>query len=213
MQKLVVFLGQFHGHGGAALRALRPAHGLRAVFPTEGVDGNLVGHHERGIESQAEMPDDAAVFAFRRLILLEEFFRARERDLRDVLAHFVRRHADAVVGNAKRALLLVRHDVHGIIFLGLRLAAGREHFVFRDGVASVRNDFAQENVLVRIQPFFDDGHYILCMNGNAAFFCHIDCLQQWGKPPFYGRNPSFCYIVSLRRLFVKHKLALAMREC
>ena len=140
------------------------------------------------------MPDDAAVFAFRRLILLEEFFRARERDLRDVLAHFVRRHADAVVGNAKRALLLVRHDVHGIIFLGLRLAAGREHFVFRDGVASVGNDFAQENVLVRIQPALDHRHDVLRMNGNAAFFSHNDCLQQWGKPRFMGETPAFAIL-------------------
>ena len=150
----------------------RPAHGLRAFLAALRVDDNLLGHHERAVEAQTEVTDDAALVALLRLILLQKFLRAGKRDLTDVFLDFVRGHADAVVRHGQRARILVAYHVHAVRLARRLFAARDQHLVFRNGVAAVGNDLSQKNIFIGIQPLFNHGHDILCMNGNAAFFSH-----------------------------------------
>ena len=147
------------------------------------------------------MADDAALVALLGLILLQKFLRAGESHLRDVFFDLLGSHADAVIGHGERAGLLVGDHVHavGIIRSLTRLD---EQLVLGDGVAGVRDDLADENILVRIQPLLDDRHDILGVNRNSTFFHDQNLLIL-----------KLFHIVARRAAFVKYFLALNTREC
>ena len=44
-----------------------------------------------------------------------------------------------------------------------------EHLFFGDGITAVGNHFADEDILIGIEPTLDDGHNVLCVDGNVAF--------------------------------------------
>ena len=105
---------------------------------------------------------------------------AFNKNVNNILVAFAARKykmnsADAVIGDGERAGFFVAGDVHAVIFIGGHIALERKYLVFGDCVAGVGNQLADENVFIRIQPLFDDGHDILCMNGNIAFFSHVVC--------------------------------------
>ena len=64
-------LGRLQTEVGGAITA--PAHRLRVPTGGEGHQFHLLGHHEAGIEPQAEMANDCVVFP---LVFLKEIFRA-----------------------------------------------------------------------------------------------------------------------------------------
>ena len=156
------------GRPGAA-----PVHGLGALAEGPGEYLDLVGDHERGVESQSEVPDDGLV-----LILFHELLGAREGDLVDVFVDLLGRHAHAAVGHGERFLVLVGGDAdRQVAQIALGLADRREGFQLLGGVHGVRNQLAQENFMVRVEEFLDDGENVLRRNSDFSVFhnCYLCC--------------------------------------
>ena len=115
------------------------------------------------------MADDAALGVLLIAVLLDEFLRAGEGDLVDVLVHLFGRHADAVIDEPQFALALVDFNRHAVVNLRVRVG----DFALRNCVAAVGYDFSNKNIFIRIQPFLDDRHDILRMDGNVSGRRHI----------------------------------------
>ena len=125
--------------------------GAEAGAPRD--EGHPVGDDERRVEPDAELADEMRVLGAVGGELLEELARARLGDGADVLDHLLPRHADAVVGHGDRARRRVVGDADlrvGIVLekrtVGERLEAQLVH-----GVRGVRDQLAQEDLLVAVQ--------------------------------------------------------------
>ena len=178
IQKFLFLVQDVQRDGGAALRARAvphfkghavlalPMHGSRPLLPGMGFDGHLIRRHKRGIEAQAEMADNAALIVAG--VIFEEFLGAGKGHLVDVFFHFLRRHADAVIGKTQLARFFIHR--HGDAQILARFAL--EHFVFGHCVAAVADHFADENILIGIKPALNHRHNILRVDGNIAFRFH-----------------------------------------
>ena len=217
--KLLVLVVQIQGDGRAARHAVGilkvvlhavladPAHGLRALLIAHRVDDDLLRDHEHRIEAEAEVADDA-VRAILRLVLFQKLLCAGERHLRDVLFDLLRGHADAVVAKGERVLLGIGHhvDAPGVFALALgqfRLAHGEKTLHLAHRVAAVGDHFAHKYILVGIQPFFDDWHDVLRIDGDRALFSHVNRLHIFGSITILVRKAEL----------VNHSLALFCLEC
>ena len=144
-----------HGEFGAAVAL--PVNSLGALLVGQGVDVHLVRHHEGGIEAQSEMADDLVRVAL-VLIFLYEVGCAGEGDLVDVLLHLVRGHAQSIVHEGQGLLLRVHDDVYPRL-VPLRQGILAHHvqlLQLRHGVAAVGDQLPVKDVVVVIQPLFDD---------------------------------------------------------
>ena len=150
-----------HGESHAVLAD--PANGFGSFGGGQSVDCDLVGHHKGGIEAKTEVTNDAALVV--PFVVLQKFFRAGESHLIDVFFHFFGSHADAIIGKADLFRFLVKRDSNTIV----AFLIGMEHLFFGDGITAVGNHFADEDILIGIEPTLDDGHDVLCMNGNVTF--------------------------------------------
>jgi hypothetical protein len=135
-----------------------PAHAILGLDAgTAAQYRDLVGHHERGIETHAKLADQARVgllFAGKRF---QETARAGTRDRTEIGHDFLAAHADAVVAHRECFRVLVEFDVDvqpTIVAKQFRFADGLEA-QFVAGVGGVGNQFAQEDFLVRIQRVRD----------------------------------------------------------
>ena len=106
-----------------------PMHGFAALLVGSGDDLHFVRDHERRVEPQTEVADDRLI-----LVLGHELLGAREGDLVDVAVDLVGRHADSAVGDREQPLVGVHRNVD-----------------------CVRHQFAQEDFVVGIEEFLDDG--------------------------------------------------------
>ena len=153
------------GHGKIHAVLALPVHRSSALAEGEGLDLDLVGDHEYGIKAEAEVADNAGILlVFVLGIFLEEALRAGEGDLIDICLDLVLGHAHAVVDEAQ----LLRRLIDLYANRAARCAGIIHHAQLGDRIAAVGNDFADEDVLVGIEPLFDDGHDILCIDGDAA---------------------------------------------
>ncbi len=152
--------------GGAVAGPMRPCS---VLLIRTGTDLHLVRHHEGGIEPQAEVADDL-VFIFDIFELLHELLGGGESDLVDIFADFIGGHADAVVLDGQGAGILVDADVDGVIVGNLQPFDDVDMLQLMNGVDRVGDQLPQENFMVAVEPFLDDGKDIFGMNGDAAFF-------------------------------------------
>ncbi len=163
-----------------------------------GEDLDLVGHHERRVESQSEMTDDRLV-----LVLLHKLLGAREGDLVDILVHLLGRHADTAVGHGQRFGFLVHGDVNRqVAQLALHFADRRKRLQLLGGVDRVRNQLAQENFMVRIEEFLDDGEDVLRRNSDFSVFHSAIVVVVFDFPadlPATNRVPVLFFCQSVRR--------------
>lgn len=115
------------------------------------------------------MADDGIA---RIIVLLDELFRPGKGYLVDVLFHFLGRHADTLVGNGQRACLFVSLDTYLQVFQAfLEHARGGKGLQLLRGIHRVRDQLAQEYLMVGIQKLLDDGKQVL--RGYAYFsFAH-----------------------------------------
>jgi len=128
-------------------------------------DNDAVGHHEGGIEPDAELSDQAgAVLGLGKV--RHKRLGAGARDGAEIVDQLLTIHPDAAIGHNKRVVLLVRHDRN------FRRLAVRDQFRPGDGliaqlVAGIRRvgyQLAQENVGLRI----DRMHHQMQQLGNLG---------------------------------------------
>ena len=137
-----------------ALAVGAPRDGGFAAAARHEFDG--LRHHEGGVEAHAELTDHlGSVGAL--LHRLEELLRAGRGDRADVLLDLLARHADPVVRDDNRLGLLVRREADLVgSLVGLRRIGQRLEAVAVDGVRNVRNQFAEEDLLLRIERVDDE---------------------------------------------------------
>ncbi len=182
-----------------------PLHGRCALGVAAGLDGHFLGDHERGVEAQAEVADDAAlVFT---LVVFQKLLGAGKRHLIDVLFNLVLGHADAVIRKAQLPFFGIERHRYAIV--GLRAGVG--HLLLDNRVAGVGYHFADENILIGIQPTLDDRHDILGMNGNIALALrHAKASYNMSICGFQSPHRP---ILSRKKPDCKQKLALNVVEC
>ena len=139
--------------GVGALAARRPPGGCTfARFACEQLD--LVGHHERRVETNPELTDQ---FLRSGLVLglaqlLTQLGRARLGQGADQADDLVARHTDAVVANGQGACALVRLDLDvqiGGVDIEI-LVPERFETQFVQGIRRVRDQLPQKGILVRV---------------------------------------------------------------
>ena len=156
--------------GGFPLPGLVRAVGL-------GDDGDLVGHHEGGVEADAELADDVDVLV---LVVLLKVQGAGVGDGAQVLFQLRFGHADAVILHGEDAVFLVAGDQDAEIALVHAHGGVGQALIIQlvDGVRGVGDQLPQENFLVGVDGVDHHIHqlFALCLK----FF-----LGHSTKPLFY----------------------------
>ena len=179
--KLQTVLREEKGDLGADLRAaafldriLRtavalPVYRLCVLLVGEGVDVYLVRYHEYGVEAESEVTDDLVV---RRLILIfiQKIGCAGECDLCDVLLDLCRRHTKTGIDELQRLLLRVDDDLN-LLLISIRIFILAHHLKLGqlcDRIASVGDHLTGKDVVVRIQPLFNNRKNIFAVNRKTS---------------------------------------------
>ena len=141
-------------------------HRRASLFVRQSVDGYLVRHHKRRIEPQAKMPDNL-VFIGLVFVFFQKILGAGKSDLVNILFHFLRSHADSVIGHLNGLVVGIYRNLNLILqaFRTGVLAHQLQLLQLGDGVASIGYQFPVKNIVVGIQPLFDNREYILAVNG------------------------------------------------
>ena len=117
------------------------------------------------------MADNAADLV---LVLFQEFARGRERNLVDILVDFFFGHTDTFVDDLQGLLLLIQLDTDlEVTQFGLAVAGGSEGLQFLGGIDRVRDQLAEEDLVIGIQELLDDGENVLGGDTDLSFVCHI----------------------------------------
>ena len=161
-----------------------PFHGSGAGGGRTGDDGNAVGRHERGIEANAELPDQfGTVGGVGCLEGLDELPGAGSGDGAEVLDDLIAGHANAVVRDHQRARGGIGREVDSIIGVaggevGLRQGAETE---FVDGVCRIGDQLAQKDLSLGIEGVNNDIEQLLelglelmsgrCRHGSDSLLC------------------------------------------
>ena len=162
-----------------AVRAFAlPLHAL--LLPVlAGEHGDLVGHHEGGVEAHAELADDANVLRFILLHLALELVGAGLGDDAEVVLRLRHRHADAVITHGDGARLFIDDEINAEVLpvesdLLIRQTQVAE---LVDGVGRVGDDLTQKDLLVGIDGIDHQVKEPLAL-GLELFFAHVrNCLQ------------------------------------
>ena len=129
-----------------------------------GDDGDLVGHHEGGVEADAELADDVDVLV---LVVLLEVQRTGVGDGAQVLLQLRFGHADAVVLHGEDAVFLVAGDQDAEIALVHAHGGVGQALIIQlvDGVRGVGDQLPQENFLVGVDGVDHHIHqlFALCL--------------------------------------------------
>ena len=124
LQKFLLALGDVHNDGGSVFGALAvldfiavlsgrgPVNRLCIRLEGKGLNLDGVGHHERRIEAQTEVTDDACRLAGILSVLLQKFLCTGESNLGDVAFYLILGHTDAVVRNNQLLFLAVDAHLH-----------------------------------------------------------------------------------------------------
>src|SRR5688572_5198303 len=166
VEELFRVLLEVENDRGAALRAVEGLDGELAVgagFPTHAFGGwqartpaehfHALADDERRVEADAELADELGVLLLVAREFLEEFGGAGTGDGAEMRDGVLAAHADAVVADAERALVLVRLDPHGELGVaghqvGLRQRLETQLVV---GVGGVGYQLTQEDLPVAVQ--------------------------------------------------------------
>ncbi len=142
---------------------------------------DAIGHQERSVEADAELPDELRrPLRLLRLQLLDERARARARDGAQVLAELGLRHADATVVDGERACCAIDGDANverGIV--GHQLGLGdRAEAELVERVRRVRDQLAQEDLFVRVQRVDDEVKDLVHLGLEGVRLTHGTCVRR-----------------------------------
>ena len=144
------------------------------LFVGQSIDVYLISHHKCGIETKTEMTDDL-VFVGLIFVLFQKLCSTGESDLCDVLFHLIRCHTETIIDKLHGLGLRIHNDLDLclIIIRQLILAHHVQLFQLGDGIASVGDQLTHENIVIGIQPFFNDRKNIIAVDRQIAMFlCH-----------------------------------------
>ena len=166
------------GFDGLLHRVLRitlaaPVNRLGVLLIRKREDLHFLADHEGGIETETEMADDSlcAVFVF-----VYKLLRTGERDLVDVFIHLLGGHSDTMVGNGQGLLGLINTYAHAkVAQITLHFTNGRQSLQFLRSIDGIGDQLTQEDLVIRIQKFLDDGEDIITRHPNITF-THIICI-------------------------------------
>ena len=157
-----LLVGFGHSVFGRALAG--PNDGLRAFTIRASANLHLVRYHKCRVETQTEVADNGLI-----LVLRHKLLGTREGDLVDVLIDLLGCHTDTRVRYGQRASRLIDRNTNGqIAQLALELANRRERAQFLRCIYGIRNQLTQENLVIRIEKFFDDGENIFSCYPNFS---------------------------------------------
>jgi hypothetical protein len=134
------------------------------------LDDDPLGDHEARVEADAELPDQLGRAPAGLAQRLEELARPRARDPAEVGRRLLARHADAVVGDGDAAAPAVDVDPDAqALVAGEQLGPG-ERLVAQLGerVARVRDQLAQEDLLVRVERVDHQAEQVLDLGLECA---------------------------------------------
>ena len=155
-----------------------PVNRLCALLIGKGIDMNLVRYHEGRVKAQSEMTDDLIVIGL-VLVFLQEISRAGKGDLVDVFLDLVCRHAQSGIDEFQCFVLRIYHHADAV-FMSLRIGVFANQgklFELRDSVAAVGNQLTEKDIVVGIEPLFDNRENIFTVNGKASMcICHCNSL-------------------------------------
>ena len=113
------------------------------------------------------MADDSlcAVFVF-----VDKLLRAGESDLVDVFIHLLGGHSDTMIGNGQGLLGLINTYAHAkVAQITLHFTNGRQSLQFLRSIDGIGDQLTQEDLMIRIQKFLDDGEDIITRHPNITF--------------------------------------------
>ena len=145
----------FHGILGSAITF--PVNRLRAFSVGKRVNMHFVCHHESRVESQAEMPDNLVCITL-VLIFLNKICSTGERNLINILLHFVRSHSQTIVRKGQGLLLRIHHHIYpGLIPFRQRIFPHHIQLLqLCHSIAAVGNQLPVKDIVVGVQPLFDN---------------------------------------------------------
>ncbi|CCZ20172.1 unknown [Candidatus Apopatosoma intestinale] len=135
-----------------------------------GDDGHLVGYHEGGVETNAELTYDIERIAF---VFRFEVKRTAPCDSTEIVFQLVARHADTVIGNGERSCRAVGSERYCKIALGYTDTLIRQGFEMKlvYSVGSIADKLAQENLLICIDGIYHQFEKLFAL-GFKFFYCH-----------------------------------------
>lgn len=142
-----------------------PVYRFRVREIAQGIDLNIIGNHEGGIETQSEMTDNIILIRL-ILVFLKECAGARESDLCNVLLYFRFCHAQTRI-NKLDGLLIRVHDHLDTVLMIVRILILPHNFELvqlGDRVASVGDQFSYENIMITVEPFLNDRQHIFAVD-------------------------------------------------
>ena len=110
---------------------------------------HLVGYHECRIKAQSEMTDNLILVGL-ILILCNKIRCAGKGDLVDILFHFIRRHADAVIDELKGLLLRVHQHLYFPFILCWKRIFSHHVQLFQlgYGITAIGDQFPEKDVMI-----------------------------------------------------------------
>ena len=123
-------------------------------------NGDLIRDHERRIKAHAKLPDERRIHraALRlRLELFDERLRSRVCNRPEIFNQLPVRHADARIRERDRLRRLIRREGHLQRRIRLRdfLPARLQKAQFLRGIRRIRNQLADEDLLIRVERMDD----------------------------------------------------------
>ena len=148
-----------------------PADGLGTLLPAQGTDFHFLGNHKGRVETQTEVADDGIGVV---LVFLEELLGSREGNLVDVLVDFLGSHADTAIAHGERSGFLIHGDVYGqTLGRTLKVACSLQGLELLSGINGVAYQLTQENLVVTVQKFLNNGEDVVGRYPNSSFWHNI----------------------------------------
>ena len=99
-------------------------------------------------------------------IFLNELRRSRKGNLIDVFFYLISGHSESVIDKFQRLFFRIHDDLNfGLITVRQGIFAHHIQLLqFRHRIATVGDQFAEENIVVRIQPLLDDWKNIIAVD-------------------------------------------------
>ena len=137
---------------------------------------HLVRHHKGGVEAQSEVADDLILIGL-VLVLLQEIRSAGEGNLVDVLLYLVCGHSKTRINEFQRLFLGIHHHPNHVLeILGIGVLSDEiQLFQLGNGIAAVGDKLPEENVVVGIEPLFDNRKNIFAVNGKTSMHFSHKC--------------------------------------